>query len=244
VEVPELDCRYCENLDHVYEEFPSPEEPVVVRNYYLCRAGVFEAAFTADELRRYYARCPARAVLTRSRLVDELLSEVDTINVVFSQLLGERRVAVIRVDHHLAAGLATPCTSQFDFFTKIALLYNILDFDRESLRRLLKATKPDPQWKGVTLLKHLLAEYGQYNQPEREAIAFFERVIAVRDKTYPAHRYAPEEVARILREIGLRYPVSSTRDWQENWDAVLRRFTESLRSVRKALTSLAKATAG
>jgi uncharacterized protein HemX len=43
-----------------------------------------------------------------------------------------------------------------------------------------------------------------------------------------------------LREIGLQYPVSSVRDWQKNWDMILRRFTDSFRYIRRSLTNIAK----
>lgn len=99
--------------------------------------------------------------------MDELLSEIDTINMVFSQLLRER-ADVMKVDAHIAAGLASPCTTQLDFFTKINFLYNVLDFDREPLRKLLATAKPE--WKGVRLLKQLLAEG---SQSDNGALTFF-----------------------------------------------------------------------
>jgi len=231
----ELDCGYCENLIHVYEEFPSPSEPVMVKNYYSCKANVFEAALTKDELKRHYANCTAKIELTGSKLAYELLSEVDAINITFSQLLGEK-VKVIKVDAYLAAGLASPCTGQLDFFTKIGFLYNLLDFEREPLRKLVRVAKPE--WKGVTLLKQLLAEK---EQPDEGALAFFEKVILVRNKSYPAHRF-DSGVLDVLREIGLQYPVSNVRDWQRNWDTILRKCVESFRSIRKALINIAKAT--
>jgi hypothetical protein len=231
----EPDCSYCENLVHVYEEFPSPSEPVMVKNYYSCRANVFEVALTKDELKRHYMSCTVRAKLMRSKLVDELLSEVDIINIVFSQLLGEK-VKVVKVDAYLAANLASPCSTQLEFFTKIGFLYNLLDFDREPLRKLVSMA--EPRWKGVTLLKKFLAEKGQSDE---RALTFFEKVILVRNKTYPAHRFDPE-VVKVLCEIGLQYPVSNAEDWQRNWDIVLRKCVESFRSLRKALINITKAT--
>jgi hypothetical protein len=206
----------------------------MVRNYYLCKANVFEIAFTKEELKKYYVSCTTRVEITRHKFVDELLSEIDIVNIVLSQLLGERKVDIVKVDTHLAAGLASPCITQLDFFTKIDFLYNILDFDREPLRKLLKTVKPE--WKGIALLKQLLAENDQY---DNGALAFFEKIIFIRNKTYPAHRFDPE-VINILREIGLQYPVSGVKDWQRNWDIILRRCTESFRSIRKTLTNIAK----
>jgi hypothetical protein len=230
----ELDCSYCDNLIHVSEELPSSNEPVIVKNYYFCKANVFQIAFTKEELKKYYLNCTTRIELTRHKFVDELISEIDTVNIIIAQLLGERKVDVVKIDAHLAAGLASPCITQLDFFMKIDFLYNILDFDREPLRKLLKTVKPE--WKGVTLLKQLLAEN---DQPDNGAIAFFEKIIFIRNKTYPAHRF-DQEVINVLREIGLQYPVSSEKDWQKNWDMILRRFTDSFRYIRRSLTNIAK----
>jgi hypothetical protein len=231
----EPDCSYCENLVRVYEEVPSRNEPIIVNNYYLCKAKVFDVALTKDELKMYYANCTTRIKLTGSKLVNELLSEVDSINVAFSQLLGEK-VNVVKVDARLAANLASPCTTELDFFMKIDFLYNILDFEREPLRKLVLVTKPE--WKGVTLFRQLLDEKGQSDEG---ALAFFEKVILVRNKTYPAHRF-DSTVINILREMGLQYPASSMEDWQKNWDAILKKCVESFRSLRKALISIVKTT--
>ena len=228
-----LDCRCCENLVHVYEEFPSSKEPIFVKDYYLCKAKVFDLSLTREELERHYANCPARVELTGSKLVHELLSEADAMNMAISQLLGEK-VEVVKVDPRLAAGLASPCKAEIDFFTKIDFLYNLLDFERKPLCRLVSMAKPD--LKGVTLLKKFLAEKGQSDEG---ALAFFEKVILVRDKTYPAHRFDPK-VVEVLREIGLQYPASNAEDWQRNWDIVLRKCVESFRSLRKALINIAK----
>jgi hypothetical protein len=236
----EPDCSYCENFVYVYEEFLSPSEPIIVKNYYSCRANVFEVAFTKGELKKYYADCTTRLKLTRSERADELLSEIEVVNIVFYQLLGER-VDVIEVDKHTAANLASPCTTRADFFTKICFLYNVLDFKRSPLRKLLTTVNPnlaaDPELKekkGVKLLKQLLAEKGQ---SDNGALAFFEKIIAIRNKSYPAHKF-DQEVSNILREIGLQYPVSGSEDWQRNWDTVLRRCVESFRSLRKALINI------
>jgi hypothetical protein len=59
------------------------------------------------------------------KLVDELFSEIETINIVFYQSLGEK-VDVIRVDTHTVANLASACTTQADFFMKISFLYKTL----------------------------------------------------------------------------------------------------------------------
>lgn len=208
-ETSELNCTYCDNLIHVYEELPSSNEPILVKNYYLCKANIFEISFTKEELKNHYISCTARIELTRHKFVDELLSEIDTINIIFSQLLGGRKVDIIKVDAHLAAGLASPCITQYDFFTKIDFLYNILDFDRESLRQLLATVKPE--WKGITLVRQLLVER---HQSDDGALAFFEKIVSIRNKTYPAHRFDPKVIS-ILREIGLQYPVSSVVDWQK-----------------------------
>lgn len=228
-----LDCRSCENLVHVYEELPSPGEPIFVKDYYLCKAKVFDLSLTREELERHYTNCSVRAELAGGKLVHELLSEADAINMAISQLLGER-VEVVKVDPRLAAGLASPCKAEIDFFTKMDFLYNLLDFEVKPLRRLVPMAKPE--LKGVTLLKKFLAEKGQSDEG---ALAFFEKVILVRDKTYPAHRFDPK-VVNVLREMGLQYPVSNAEDWQRNWEIVLRKCVESFRSLRKALINIAK----
>ena len=98
------------------------------------------------------------------------------------------------------------------------------------------ATDPElKEKKEVKLLKQLLAEKGQ---SDNGALTFFEKIIAIRNKSYPAHRFDQEEVSNILREIGLQYPVSGSEGWQRNWDTVLRRCMESFRSLRKALINI------
>ncbi|MEM0049573.1 MAG: hypothetical protein QXW39_03445 [Candidatus Bathyarchaeia archaeon] len=227
----EVECTYCDNLDHVYEEIPSSSEPIIVKNYYTCKANVFEVSFTKEELKKYYATCTARIESTRHKFVDELLSEVDTLNVILSQMTGEK-IDIIKVDKFIAAELASPCSTQPDFFIKIDFLYNILDLDREPLRKLIKETKPE--WKGITLLKQLLKES---NQPDYGALNFFEKIIFIRNKTYPAHRFDPD-VIRVLHEVGLKYPISEPADWKKNWDVTLRKFINALRSLRKALINV------
>lgn len=230
----EFDCTYCENLNSINEILPSSEEPIIVKNYYICKAAVFEVSFTKEELRKYYAGCTARIELTRHKFVDELLSEVDTLNIIFSQLTGEKRVEVIKIDTHLVAGLASPCVTQLDFFTKIGFLYSVLELKREPLRNLVKDCKPEE--KGITLLKRLFKEY---NQSDNGALNFFEKIIFVRDHSYPAHKLS-HEVFGVLREMGLKYPISQTTEWQVNWDLTLRKFTDALRSIRKGLAIIAK----
>jgi hypothetical protein len=123
---------------------------------------------------------------------------------VFYQLL-EEKVDVIRVDTHTVANLASACTTQAEFFMKICFLYNVLDFKRSPLRKLLAADPELKEKKGVKLLKQLLAEKGQ---SDNGALTFFEKIIAIRNKSYPAHTFDQENVSNILREIGysIQYP--------------------------------------
>jgi len=226
----ELDCTYCQNLETVDEEIPSNEDPIFVKKYHICKASVFSTAFTKRELVDHYSDCTVRIEITGHGDVDELLNETETVNIIFQKVSQNNSLTLLKIDTHTGAGLASPCISQMDYFQKIAFLASVLEINSSEIRKIVEHY--EDEWKGVKLLKQYLEEKNQINHA---AFEFLERVIRLRNKRYPTHKFDSNEVTKIMKSMGLLYPVSAKTEWQRNWDATLRKFTGSLRDIRLAL---------
>lgn len=225
----ELDCTFCQNLDIVDEEIPSSDNPIFVKKYYLCKASVFPVSFSKKELIDYYDKCTVRIEITGHGDVDDLLNEIETTNIVFQKLSNNNK-NLMTIDTHTGAGLASPCISTKNYFEKVTFLASILEMDISELRN--QTEKYEEGWKGLKLLKQYLKEN---NQEIGASFEFLEKIIKLRNKIYPTHKFDSKEVPQIMKSLGLLYPVSNKKDWQRNWDATLRRFTGSFREIRISL---------
>ncbi len=225
----ELDCTFCQNLDIIDEEIPSSDNPIFVKKYYLCKASVFPVSFSKKELIDYYDKCTVRIEITGHGDVDDLLNEIETTNIVFQKLSNNNK-NLMTVDTHTGAGLASPCISTKNYFEKVTFLASILEMDISELRN--QTEKYEEEWKGLKLLKQYLKEN---DQEIGASFEFLEKIIKLRNKIYPTHKFDSKEVPKIMKSLGLSYPVSNKKDWQRNWDATLRRFTGSLCEIRISL---------
>jgi len=225
----ELDCRACEYLEFVDEEFPSPEEPIIVHKYYKCRR-MKEIIFALRELKERYRSCSFRKERTKKGIISEFESEVRMINVIFTQLLGERKlVEVMKIDTRVIAELGTSCFSEKDFFVKIGYIYNVLDMDIEALRRLV--SKYEEDWKGIKLVEQFLRERGLLNEI-KDVIEFWKDLVRLRDCSYPYHRASERRVLEIMNRLGLKYPSAK---WEDLYSSLFQRLTSSLGKFRKVL---------
>ncbi|MEM2750846.1 MAG: hypothetical protein QXH53_04170 [Nitrososphaerales archaeon] len=170
----------------------------------------------------------------RIEIVNEMPSEIITSGIL------EYDVYLVRGDKSFWMGKSTlriP-TSDHRVLTRTEVIENFgLPIDvTNAMFEILKTVEEED----ITLLKQLFKEY---NQSDNGAINLFEKIIFIRDHTYPAHKFSPE-VIDVMREINLKYPVSNATEWQANWDLTLRKFSDALRSIRKSLANIAKVKAG
>ncbi len=226
----ELDCTYCENFQFVDEVLPDPSNPAIVRKYYRCKADVFKIAFRNGELVDYYANCTVRIERTGHKNADELISEIQNLNDVFKRVAGGGPIILVKIDMHFATAIASPCISQNDFFEKNDHLAASLDMDISAIRKLLR--EYEDNWKGLSLLKQYFQEKGHLDD---QPFQFLECIIALRNKTPPAHKFSSSEVPAIMRQIGFDYPPATKGDWQRYWDATILKYTSCLRKIRTAM---------
>jgi len=230
----ERDCRACEYLEFVDEEFPSSQEPVLVHKYYRCRK-TGELFFALKELKERYRSCLFRVERAKRGLASEFEDEVRMINVIFTQLLGEKRIVeVMRIDTKIVAELATPCFTEKDFFVKVGYMYNVLDVNVSALRRLV--TRYDKNWKGIKLVEQFLEERELLDEV-RDVIEFWRDIIRLRDWSYPYHRRRDEKILEVMNRLGLKYPPIK---WKKLYSSLFQRFVSSLRRFRKALLRVLK----
>jgi len=216
-------------LEFVDEEFPSPEEPIIVHKYYKCRR-MKEIIFTLDELKKMYKSCSFRKERTKKGIISEFESEVRMINVIFTQLLGERKlVKVMKIDTRTIVELSTPCFSEKDFFVKIGYIYNVLDIDVKVLRRLVSEYRED--WKGIKLVEQFLRERGLLDEV-KDVIEFWRDLVRLRDCSYPYHRASDRRVLEIMNRLGLKYPPAK---WEDLYSSLLQKFVSSLGEFKRML---------
>ena len=234
----EVDCRVCENCRLVDEEFPSADEPILVKKWYECSV-TKEVFLTLDELRKAYAKCSHRAPKVGYGLPSGILEEIDGINLAISNMLGQK-VKVIEVKPETAAYIASPCYSRVDFETKVGALASLLEMDIGILRTLLDkfgiSYKKDE--KSLKLLNRLFSGKNMVTPELLASLSFLEQLVKLRNKLPPYHTPSMEEASEIMKSLGIAFPAEAG-GWQKNSEILLKKFLNALREFRIMLTRLA-----
>jgi len=234
----EVDCRFCENCRLVDEEFPSANEPILVKRWYECSV-TKEVFLTLDELRKAYAKCSHRAPKVGYELPSRILDEVDGINLAISNIL-RQKVKVIEVKSETMAYIASPCHSRVDFETKVGALATLLEMNISILRKVLdkfgKSYEKDE--KSLKLLNRLFSEKNMMTPELSASLSFLEQLVRLRNKLPPYHTPSMEEAREIMKSLGIASPAEAG-EWQNNSEILLKKFLNALRELRIALTRLA-----
>ena len=233
----EIDCRFCKNCRLVDEEFPSANEPILVKRWYECSV-TKEVFLTLDELRKAYAKCSHRAPKVGYDLPSRILDEVDGINLAISSILGQK-VKVIEVKSETMAYIASPCHSRVDFEAKVGALATLLEMDISILRKLLDkfGISYEKDEKALKLVNRLFSEKKMTSEL-RASLSFLEQLVRLRNKLPPYHTPSMEEAREIMKNLGIALPAEAG-EWQSNSEILLKKFLNALRELRIALTRLA-----
>ena len=234
----EVDCRVCENCTLVDDEFPSTDEPILVKKWYEYSL-TKEIFLTLDELRRAYAKCSHRMLKVGHGLPREILEEVDGINLAISNMLG-RKVKVIEVKPETATYVASPCYSRVDFEAKVGALASLLEMNIGVLRELLNkfGINYEKNEKSLKLLNRLFSGKNILSPELINSLNFLEQIVRLRNKLPPYHTPSIEEAREIMKNLEIMLPVEAS-GWQSNSEILLRKFLKALRELRVKLTRLA-----
>jgi len=172
----EVDCRVCENCRLVDEEFPSANEPILIKKWYECSV-TKEVFLTLNELKKAYAKCSHRALKVGYGLPSGILEEIDGINLAVSNMLGQK-VKVIEVKPETAAYIASPCYSIVDFETKVGALASLLEMNIGILRKLLDkfGISYEKDEKSLKLLNRLFSGEDMLSPELLTSLSFLEQL--------------------------------------------------------------------
>jgi len=242
----DLGCEACEYYTLIDVAFPHEKEPIIVERLGYCRR-TGKVFWTTDEAKKTFIQCPYRTHKT-SEPVDmsfhdiarEIIREIKVINSLIKSFINEKEDP-IEVDPEIATELASPCISYKDFVFKVGILASLLEIDVSMLRKVLEkyGIQYKQDEKSLKLLERLLENRGYKDEAANQALNWLKGLRELRNKLPPYHKPSPpEDIIKIMKELGLRPYTNTSSDWQLNCNHLLSKFLSALKTIRERLQAL------
>ncbi|MBI2076269.1 hypothetical protein HYW99_01370 [Candidatus Woesearchaeota archaeon] len=185
-----------------------------------------------EELRNF--KRPARRYLTKetpdihllkieketSSIVDKIVEFRRNINLLFEQKF---KTKFFKQNEMAINDIRKPCSNEEEFNNRIMSLALLIDeIETESI---LKLVTSKPQYGSINILESFLNEkYPNYNKTIIKNLRF---IMTLRSKKYPVHR---DDVA-LIDALGYFGFTELPPDWQELWEACLKRYLDSIQGL-------------
>ena len=156
-----------------------------------------------------------------SDVVDEIVGVRRNLNLLFEQKFKTR---LLKQNEMAVNDIRKPCSNEEEFNSRIlSLALLISEIDTQNVLKLIKSGKPEPG--SINILEAFLDEYSP--NYDKAIIRNLRVVMTLRSKKYPIHRDDPAFIDA-LNYFGF---TELPPDWQELWEAVLRRYLDSLHAL-------------
>jgi len=163
-----------------------------------------------------------------STIVDKIVENRRIIDLIFERNF---KTKLFKQNEMAVNDIRKPCSNEEEFNNRImSISLLISDIETDGILKLIKSSKPEPG--SINLLEAFLNE----NIPRYDSsiIKNLRTIMTLRSKKYPVHRDDPVFMDA-LNYLGF---TTLPPDWQELWEAVLRRYMHSLQNLVSTLVSL------
>lgn len=175
---------------------------------------------------------PSERVLRIEReigtLADKIVEARCNIDLLFEKKFGTK---LFKQNERAINDIRKPCSNEEEFNNRImnlALLIN--DVETDKVAALIKSKKPEPG--SINLIEAFLNEaIPNFN---KTVITNLRMIITLRSKKHPIHRPDPT----LLSAFNYFGFTSLSPDWQDLWDAALRRYLDSLDGLISTIVSM------
>ena len=162
-----------------------------------------------------------------SAIVDRIVETRRNINLLFERNFKTR---FLKQNEMAVNDVHKPCSNEDDFNNRImSLACLISEIETQSVSKLIKLKQPEPG--SINILEAFLEE--DFPNYDETIIKNLRVMMTLRSKKYPIHQDDPAFVDA-LNYFGRK---EVPPDWQELWEAVLKRYLDSLQGLLSMLVS-------
>jgi hypothetical protein len=159
--------------------------------------------------------------------IDKIVQARRNLNLVFEHKFGTK---LLRENELAIVDIRKPCSNEEDFNNRImSLALLISEIEKEKITCLIKSK---PKSGSINLIEALLDEVAPFS--DTRIIQNLRMIMTLRSKRYPIHKDDPL-LLDALSYFGFKI---IPPDWQDLWEAILRRYINSLESLVSIMASM------